>query len=188
MEAAYKQKPTNLVKVVLFGPESTGKTTLAQELANHYKTSWVPEYAREYLQKKWDQEKKICELSDLLPIARGQMHLENILSEEADQLLICDTDLLETKVYSEIYFNDYCHPLLEQYALENAYDLYLLTNIDIPWVKDDLRDKPFERETIFEIFKASLEKYGRNFVILKGDKDQRFNQAILTINQHLKRS
>jgi len=188
MEAAYKQKPTNLVKVVLFGPESTGKTTLAQELANHYKTSWVPEYAREYLQKKWDLEKKICELSDLLPIARGQMHLENTLSEKADQLLICDTDLLETKVYSEIYFNDNCDPLLERYALENAYDLYLLTNIDIPWVKDDLRDKPFERETIFEIFKASLEKYGRNFVILKGDKDQRFNQAILTINQHLNRS
>ena len=188
MEEAYKQKPTNLVKVVLFGPESTGKTTLARELAKHYETNWVPEYAREYLQLKWDQEKKVCELEDLLPIARGQIRLENSLSEKADQLLICDTDLLETKVYSEIYFNKYCDPVLERYALKNTYDLYLLTDIDIPWEKDDLRDKPFERETIFEKFKDTLEVYGRNFVILKGDRDQRLHQAISIINQYLNRS
>ena len=188
MEEAYKQKPTNLVKVVLFGPESTGKTTLAQELAKHYNTEWVPEYAREYLQMKWDEEKKVCELTDLLPIAQGQMRLENSLSEKADQLLVCDTDLLETKVYSEIYFNDYCDPLLERFAIENSYDLYLLTDIDIPWEKDDLRDKPFERETIFEKFKDTLEVYKRNFVILKGDRDQRLHQAILIINQYLNRS
>ncbi|MGI9546904.1 MAG: AAA family ATPase [Flavobacteriaceae bacterium] len=187
MEKAYKQKPTDLVKVVLFGPESTGKTTLAQELAKHYDTSWVPEYAREYLQNKWDHEKKICELSDLLPIAKGQMRIENSMSEQADQLLICDTDLLETKVYSEIYFDEYCDPVLERYALENTYDLYLLTNIDIPWENDDLRDRPFEREVIFEKFKATLVKYGRNFVILKGDRNQRLNQATILINQHLNR-
>jgi NadR type nicotinamide-nucleotide adenylyltransferase len=188
MEEAYKQKPTNLVKVVLFGPESTGKTTLAQELAQHYKTVWVPEYAREYLQIKWDQEKRVCELADLLPIAQGQIQLENSLNAKADQLLICDTDLLETKVYSEIYFNEYCDPILERFALENTYDLYLLTNIDIPWEKDDLRDKPYERESIFEKFKDTLEEYERNFVILKGDRDQRLHQAILIINQYLNRS
>ncbi|NND16883.1 MAG: ATP-binding protein [Eudoraea sp.] len=188
MEEAYKQKPTDLVKVVLFGPESTGKTTLAQELATHYKTSWVPEYAREYLQNKWDRDKRICELPDLLPIARGQIRIENSLSAVAEQVLICDTDLLETKVYSEIYFDGYCDPILERFALENTYDLYLLTNIDIPWEKDDLRDKPFEREAIFEKFKATLEEYGRNFVILKGDRNQRLNQAILKINQYLNRS
>ncbi|MDH3698149.1 MAG: ATP-binding protein, partial [Flavobacteriaceae bacterium] len=109
-------------------------------------------------------------------------------SEKADQLLVCDTDLLETKVYSEIYFNDYCDPLLERFAIENSYDLYLLTDIDIPWEKDDLRDKPFERETIFEKFKDTLEVYERNFVILKGDRDQRLHQAISIINQYLNRS
>ena len=101
MEEKLKQKPANVIKVVLFGPESTGKTTLAQELADHYKTEWVPEYAREYLQVKWDKEQKTCEPQDLIPIAEGQIRLENYLTKKANKLLICDTDLLETKVYSE---------------------------------------------------------------------------------------
>lgn len=187
METAYQQKPSTLVKVVLFGPESTGKTTLAKELAEHYNTEWVPEYARAYLQEKWNIRKTICELEDLLPIARGQIQLENQLSEKAQNILICDTDLLETKVYSEIYFDDYCHPVLEDYALANSYDLYLLTYVDVPWEEDDLRDRPFGREEIFEKFKATLEKYDRNFVILKGDRTTRLRQAIIEIDQHLNR-
>ena len=105
MEEKLKQEPTDLIKVVLFGPESTGKTTLAKELATYYKTNWVPEYAREYLQNKWDNEQKTCEFHDLLPIAVGQMNLENKLSLTANKILFCDTDLLETKVYSETYYN-----------------------------------------------------------------------------------
>lgn len=188
MEAAYKQKPSKLIKVVLFGPESTGKTTLAKELAEHYHTEWVPEYAREYLQEKWNSRKVICELEDLLPIARGQIRMENELSEKAQKILICDTDLLETKVYSEIYFDDYCDPILEKFALANEYDLYLLTYIDVPWEEDDLRDRPFDREDFFEKFKATLEKYDRNFVILKGDRETRFNQATSAIDQYLNRT
>ena len=188
METAYQQKPTKLVKIVIFGPESTGKTTIARDLASHYQTEWVPEYAREYLQKKWDESKKICELEDMLPIAQGQIKLENTLSAAAKNILICDTDLLETKVYSEIYFDDYCDPELEHYALSNTYDLYLLTGIDVPWEKDDLRDRPFDREVIFDKFKAALEKYDRNFVILKGDRTTRLNQAITEIDQYLNRT
>ena len=188
MEKAYQQKPSTLVKIVLFGPESTGKTTLARELATHYKTKWVPEYAREYLQKKWDETKVICELEDLLPIAAGQINLENRLSEEADKILICDTDLLETKVYSEIYFDDYCDPELEAAALSNQYDLYLLTSIDVPWEEDDLRDRPYEREASFDKFKEALEKYDRNFVILKGDRTSRLYQAISEIDQYMNRT
>ena len=188
MERAYQQKPSTLVKVVIFGPESTGKTTLAKDLASHYKTKWVPEYAREYLQKKWDESKTICELEDLLPIARGQIDLENRIGMEADTILICDTDLLETKVYSEIYFDDYCDPELEVAALANRYDLYLLTNIDVPWEKDDLRDRPFDREAIFDKFKEALEEYDRNFVILKGDRRTRLHQAITEIDQYMNRS
>lgn len=186
MEEKLKQKPSDLVKVVLFGPESTGKTTLAESLALHYNTVWVPEYAREYLQEKWDREHKTCEPDDLLPIAAGQMELENTLARQASRLLVCDTDLLETKVYSEAYYTGSCDPLLEKYALINSYDLYFLTYTDTPWVKDDLRDKPDEREQMFAYFRDTLEKYNRNFVILKGTKKERMEKAIELIDNLLK--
>ncbi|MGJ8715008.1 MAG: AAA family ATPase [Maribacter stanieri] len=178
MEEKYRQEPSDVLKVVLFGPESTGKTTLSEQLARHYHTVWVPEYARDYLQDKWNNERKTCEPHDLLPIAEGQMRLENKLTKKATEILICDTDLLETKVYSEAYYVGDCDPVLEKYALENSYDLYLLTYIDIPWEADDLRDKPNEREEMFNYFKDTLEKYDKNFITLKGSKKQRLAKAI----------
>ncbi|PIB30875.1 nicotinate-nucleotide adenylyltransferase [Maribacter sp. 4U21] len=185
MEEKYKQQPSDLLKVVLFGPESTGKTTLSEQLARHYNTVWVPEYAREYLQEKWNNERKTCEPHDLLPIAAGQMQLENSLTKKATEILICDTDLLETKVYSEAYYIGNCDPILEKYALQNKYDLYFLTYIDIPWEADDLRDKPEEREEMFSYFKNTLEKYGRNFIILMGNKKERLKTAIAHIDKLL---
>ncbi len=187
MEEKFKQQPTDIIKVVMFGPESTGKTTLSEQLARHYNTVWVPEYAREYLQDKWNNERKTCEPKDLLPIAEGQMLLENDLATKATDLLICDTDLLETKVYSEAYYLGYCDPKLEKHALENQYDLYFLTYIDIPWEADDLRDKPNERERMFLYFQDTLEKYNRNFVILKGDKKTRLKTAVEHIDNLLKK-
>nr|WP_299387101.1 DUF4301 family protein [Allomuricauda sp.] len=185
MEEKLGQEPSNLVKVVLFGPESTGKTTLSQQLARQYNTVWVPEYAREYLQNKWNNERKTCEPKDLLPIARGQIRLENELTKKASDIVICDTDLLETKVYSEAYYLGYCDPLLEKYALANSYDLYFLTYIDTPWEPDDLRDKPNERQRMFDYFHDTLKKYDRNFVILKGDKATRLATAIKHIDKLL---
>ncbi|MFS4415927.1 DUF4301 family protein [Maribacter sp. 2307ULW6-5] len=186
MEEKFGQQPANLVKVVLFGPESTGKTTLSQQLAQHYATAWVPEYAREYLQDKWNREQKTCEPKDLLPIAEGQMRLENRLAKTAKKLLVCDTDLLETKVYSEAYYLGSCDPILEKYALQNHYDLYFLTYIDVPWEADDLRDKPRERERMFTYFKDTLERYHRNFVILRGNKEERLATAVHHIDKLLK--
>ncbi|TXN38027.1 ATP-binding protein [Flagellimonas hymeniacidonis] len=185
MEEKFGQEPSTLVKVVLFGPESTGKTTLSEQLARQYNTVWVPEYAREYLQNKWNNERKTCEPQDLLPIAEGQIRLENELTKKATDVLICDTDLLETKVYSEAYYIGHCDPVLEKYALKNTYDLYFLTYIDTPWEADDLRDKPNEREKMFAYFQATLEKYNRNFVILKGDKKTRLQTAIHHIDKLL---
>ncbi len=187
MEEKLKQKPTDLIKVVLYGPESTGKTTLASDLAAYYQTTWVPEYARQYLQEKWDREQMTCEPEDLLPIAVGQMRLENSLGSRARRLLICDTDLLETKVYSEAYYIGACDPLIEKYALQNSYDLYFLTYIDTPWVKDDLRDKPYERQRMYTYFKETLEKYQKNFVILKGTREERMNLAIKHIDKLLEK-
>lgn len=183
MEEKFRQESSDIIKIVLFGPESTGKTTLSEQLARHYNTVWVPEYAREYLQNKWNEERKTCEPKDLLPIAEGQMKLENTLTKKATNVLICDTDLLETKVYSEAYYVGHCNPLLEKYALRNSYDLYLLTFIDIPWVGDDLRDKPNERERMYSYFKETLERYNRNFIILKGDKKNRLAAAIVNIDK-----
>lgn len=183
MEKPLEQDPSDVIKVVLFGPESTGKTTLSEQLARHYTTVWVPEYAREYLQNKWNNERKTCEPKDLLPIAEGQMRLENELTKKVTNLLICDTDLLETKVYSEAYYLGYCDPLLEKYAAKNSYDLYFLTYIDVPWENDDLRDKPNERERMFQYFKKTLTKYKRNFIILKGDKKTRLTKAINAIDK-----
>jgi len=186
MEAKLKQTSTDCIKVVLFGPESSGKTTLAIRLARHYNSVWVPEYAREYLQNKWNNERKTCEPEDLMPIAEGQIKLENDLAQKTDTVLICDTDILETKVYSEEYYMGTCDPVLEKYALENTYDLYLLTYIDTPWEKDDLRDKPNERERMFMAFENALIKYKRPYVLLKGDQTKRLNEAIKQIDGLLK--
>lgn len=188
MEKNLGQQPSNCIKIVLFGPESTGKTTLSMQLARYYNSVWVPEYARAYLQDKWNNERKTCEPEDLLPIAEGQIRLENMLAKKTDSVLICDTDLLETKVYSEEYYSGSCDPILERYALENTYDLYFLTYIDSPWVEDDLRDRPGNREEMFNAFKTALLKYERPFVILKGSKEERMRDAVKHVDLLLKRT
>ena len=157
MEKELRQENINLVKIVLFGPESTGKTTLSIQLAKHYNTVWVQEYARPYLQKVWNQERRTCQQKDILPIAFGQIALENRLSKRADKVLICDTDLLETKVYSSSYYGGFVDPILEKAATENTYNLYLLTYIDTPWEADDLRDRPEQRLEMFEAFQKALD-------------------------------
>ena len=186
MEKKLRQnKDANVVKVVLFGPESTGKTTLSEQLARHYNTVWVAEYAREYLQNKWNNYRKTCENSDLLPIAEGQMKLENELAKKADKVLICDTDLLETKVYSEEYYGGFVNPKLDEAALANTYDLYLLTYIDTPWEADDLRDKPGLRLEMFTAFENALKKYNRPYILLKGGKRTRLKTATEAIDKIL---
>ncbi len=185
MEKKLKQESANIIKVVLFGPESTGKTTLSNQLARHYNTVWAPEYAREYLQDKWNNERKTCENSDLIPIAIGQMKLENKLAKKADKLLICDTDLLETKVYSEEYYGGHVDKHLNKAALENQYDLYLLTYIDTPWEADDLRDRPEQRLEMFKAFENALKKYKRPYILLKGNKRQRLKEASSAIDKLL---
>jgi len=183
MEKNLRQEPINLVKIVLFGPESTGKTTLSIQLAKHYQTVWVEEYARPYLQQVWDEEQRICELRDIVPIAEGQIALENNLARKANKVLICDTDLLETKVYSEEYYGGLVDPVLDKAAVENTYDLYLLTYIDTPWTPDDLRDRPEQREEMFNAFKKALDDYNRPYILLKGDQETRFQKAVKAIDE-----
>ena len=182
MEKDLRQEDINLVKIVLFGPESTGKTTLSIQLAKHYNTVWVQEYARPYLQKVWNQERRTCQQKDILPIAFGQIALENRLAKRADKVLICDTDLLETKVYSSAYYGGFVDPILEKAATENTYNLYLLTYIDTPWAADDLRDRPEQRLEMFEAFQKALDQHHRPYLLLKGDKESRLKKAVEAID------
>ena len=119
----------------------------------------------------------------ILPIAIGQIQLENQLSKKANKILICDTDILETKVYSEKYYDGFVPNELNQAIKRNHYDLYLLTYIDTPWEKDDLRDKPNERLEMFTAFENALQQHQKKYLLLKGNKETRFKNAISTINK-----
>jgi nicotinamide riboside kinase len=175
-----QQQSTEIVRIALFGPESTGKTTLAKQLAEHYKTVWAPEFARDYLQEKWEKTAQICDVNDMLPIAYGQTKLENDSLSIANKYLFCDTNLMVTKVFSEVYYN-FCDPLLDKAARKHKYDLFFLTDIDVPWEKDDLRDKPEGRESVFAVFKQTLIENNKPFIILSGDKELRLKKAVAII-------
>ena len=113
------------------------------------------------------------------------MQLENAAAAKTDELLFCDTNLLETKVYSEVYYDGYCDPVIKDYAKKNCYNLYFLCDIDVPWVADDLRDKPYERKKMFSAFEAALQKQQLPYVILSGSKTDRLKNAVNHINQLL---
>lgn len=178
MEEKLKQQPADCIRIVLYGPESTGKTTLARQLAKHFETVWVPEFSRDYLQAKWDREQEVCQPKDMLPIARGQMQLENERAPRANKLLFCDTNLMESVVYSKAYYHGWVDPLLLKHALKAQYDLYILTYIDVPWVEDDLRDRPGQRDQMFSKFRDELDAHQLPYRILKGDFEERFDRAV----------
>lgn len=181
--------PNSVIKVAILGAESTGKTTLCRDLATYFDSTWVPEYMRTYLQKKWDNKQETCTWNDLLPIAEGQIKLENKLAQqvaqnlqpsqnfEAQKYLFCDTSLFELMVYSNWYYGD-CPTALMQAALAHHYDLVLLTEVDIPWIADDLRDSPHEREEISAYFESQLNSYNKIFRRVGGDRKERVQQVV----------
>ncbi|RUT70978.1 DUF4301 family protein [Flavobacterium cupreum] len=181
MEKNLRQQKTAILKIALFGPESTGKTTLAKQLAEYYETEWVPEFARDYLQEKWEENQHTCVADDMMPIAYGQVALENQKLSSAKKYLFCDTNLMVTKVFSEMYYGS-CDPLLNDAALEHDYDLFFLTDIDVPWEKDDIRDTPDGRETVFSVFKQTLINTKKPFITLSGNKENRLAKATAIIN------
>ena len=181
MEKNLKQESSEIIKIALFGPESTGKTTLAKQLAEHFDTVWTPEFARDYLQEKWDKTAQICDVNDMLPIAYGQTKLENQSLSTANKYLFCDTNLMVTKVFSEVYYN-FCDPVLDKAARKHKYDLIFLTDIDVPWERDDLRDKAEGRESVFALFKQALIANNKPFITLSGDKEWRLKKAVAIVN------
>lgn len=186
MEKNLRQTKSDILKIVLFGPESTGKTTLSIELSKYYNTVWAPEFARDYLQEKWNDVATICEIDDIIPIAIGQTKLENDLLKKANKIIFCDTNILETKIYAEAYYHEYSNAILNEAVNNLEYTLYFLTDIDVPYEQDDLRDRPNQRQEMFDIFKKGLERHNCKYQILSGNLEKRLTTAKNTINKLLK--
>lgn len=164
------------MKIVITGPESTGKTTLAQQLAQYYKTLWCPEYARQYI----DELQRPYEQKDLLQIAKGQIALEEQLVLQKPSLLICDTDLITIKIWS-IFKYQTCPRWIIQQINQRHYDLYLLCGIDIPWAYDPQREHPHLREELYAIYRQTLADLEKPFIELSGNPQARLAQAIAAI-------
>lgn len=182
MEEEFKQIRSNIIKIAMYGPESTGKTTLSTQLAAHYNDGWIPEFARDFLQEKWEKKQEVCVEEDLLAIAIGQTKIENEAVSKANKLLFCDTNLLVTKVFSDIFY-DRCEATLEKAAKEHEYDLVFLTYIDVPWEADDLRDSPNDREKTFKTFEQAIILNGNPYVKIEGNKEERYKKAVQIIDE-----
>ncbi|HKR66448.1 MAG TPA: ATP-binding protein [Thermoanaerobaculia bacterium] len=155
-----------LLRVCLTGPESTGKTTLAQELARALHCEWVPEFAREYAEARNNQ----LSAADVEPIARGQIANEDRVRGD---VVLLDTDLLSTVVYARHYYGA-CPEWIERAARERRADLYLLLDTDVAWQPDGARDAGGEeREDLFDAFRAALDEFETQWVIVSGDWDAR---------------
>ncbi len=160
-------------KIVIIGPESTGKTTLAQQLATHFQSPMVEEYARAYI----DRLDRPYHQQDLLEIARGQLKNEDFFRNSKAPLLFCDTDLLVIKIWSNYKFGR-VHPWIQEQIKLRTYQAYLLMNIDLPWEPDPQREHPEKRHEIFNLYRAEIESSGVHFTIISGEKKERQKSAI----------
>ena len=173
-------------RIVIIGPESTGKSTLCSQLAEHFNTLWCPEYAREYLLTNG----KEYSYNDLLTIAKGQIALEDKYALQSEKestlespLLFIDTDMYVMKVWCEYVF-DKCHPFIISTIAERKYDLYLLCNIDLPWTMDELREYPDEqpRKELYRLYKDILINQNVPFVEISGMEQERTNKGIEAVS------
>lgn len=167
-------------RIAITGPESTGKSWLAENLARAYHTTWVPEYARGYLEKL----NRSYGYDDILTIARGQMASENSALASASKILFCDTECLVTKIWCDVKFGR-CHPWIIQQIEQQPYDLYLLCDIDLPWQPDPLREHPHLRKYLFDLYATELNERKLPFGIVSGTGDARLDCAMEIIKRML---
>jgi len=170
-------KKEKIYRIAITGPESTGKSTLAKGLADHYNTIWVPEYAREYL---GNLDRPYSEM-DLLKIAQGQLALENSLQKEAHEFTFCDTELLVIKIWSEYKYGK-AHPFIHENLSKNPYDLYLLMDIDLPWEYDPQREHPDKRRFFFDWYEKELKRLNANYYVVRGSSQKRMENAVKIVD------
>jgi len=168
-------------KIALLGAESTGKTTLCQQLAKHYHTLLVPEYARDYFNS---HDINNYTIEDLDIIAKEQIELENQYITKANKVLICDTTLLTIKIWSLHKFNTVSDFISNSMPQMN-YDFYLILNNDVAWIEDNQRKGKTIRDHIFEMNQTELDKINANYSILKGINQNRLDNAIAIIDLFL---
>lgn len=189
-------------KIVVIGPESTGKSTLCEQLAQYYKTIWCPEFAREYLLAHGAH----YNYDDLLNIAKGQIALEEEYIQQvrlsgsrevrknnepsfglpdflSSRLLFIDTDMYVLKVWCEFVFGN-CHPWIIDQIVERKYDLYLLCNTDLPWTKDALREYPNleTREKLYAIYEDFMINQSTPWAEINGNTEERLQKAIAAVD------
>jgi HTH-type transcriptional regulator, transcriptional repressor of NAD biosynthesis genes len=164
--------------VCLYGPESTGKSTLAMGLAKHYQTEFVPEVSREMITSN------DFTIEDITAIGKAQTERIHVKLKTANRILLCDTDLITTQIYSQKYLNT-VPTVLYELEKEIHYDQYFLMDIDVPWVADGLRDLGNQRQEMFDAFKLELEKRNLEYTLISGSYIVRENQLKYLIDRLL---
>ena len=165
-------------RIAVTGPESTGKSELAEKLAGYYHTLWVQEYSREYLNninRPYNQD-------DILAIAKGQLAKEEALISRADKFLFCDTEFIVTKIWSDFRYGN-CHHWIIRQIEEHRYDLFLLCDIDLPWQDDPLREHPDKRRELFDLYYNELVERHFPFKVISGFGEERIKRAISEIDR-----
>src|ERR1700748_1372476 len=158
-----EQPQSNIIKIAVVGPESTGKSTMSAFLADRYNTIWVPEFARGYCEKltappTWQDE---------INMFNGQVALEAELLPKANKILICDTTFITVKIWSDHTFGKSPQEVLDALP-KHTYDLYILLNIDLPWQEDPLRDFPHMRQHFMDVWYKELQALDARYVLISG--------------------
>ena len=163
-------------RIVLTGSESTGKTTLAEGLANHFGLTWVPEFSRGYAEARGG----ILTAADVEPIARGQLEAETV-ALAGQGATVFDTDLVSTVVYAKHYYGD-VPAWIGRKIHSYPPSLYLLCHIDLPWISDGIRDRPTDREATQERFRRALREFGLESLVVRGSGPHRLAQAVEAVS------
>jgi len=165
-------------KIVITGPESSGKSTLTKALSEHFNSPKIDEYAVEYLLKNGAK----YEFRDLLKIAKGQINSEDLITPDSNnKFLFCDTDLITIKIWSKVKYNKISRWIMKTIR-NRQYDHYLLCKPDIPWEYNQFRENPNDRDLLFKLYEKELKKYNKSYTIIEGSIKNRLNSSIKVIN------
>jgi NadR type nicotinamide-nucleotide adenylyltransferase len=171
----------SIKKIAIVGPESTGKSTMSQQLAKFYKVPWVPEYARYYCAALTTD----CTLQDEINMFHGQLALEEaVLASAQTDFIICDTTFITVKIWSDEMLGKTPQIVLDAIK-SRSYDFYLLLDIDLPWQDDPLRDFPHKRAHFMQVWHQELKAINANYQVISGT-ETRLQNAVSAINGFLK--